>query len=62
MYVMRKYSEELLGGHLVEHTSYGVEYPVVAKSSRAGLLIKDDQGKDVWLSNSVIIRHFHIFN
>ncbi|ATS94041.1 hypothetical protein P13BB106kb_p057 [Pectobacterium phage DU_PP_V] len=59
MKLTRKYNETFIGGHLLEHTSMGVEYPVIARSARrAGLLIIDDLGKEVWVSSSCLRKHF----
>lgn len=58
--VTRKFDKEFISGHLFENTTFGKEYEVKAKSSRAGLLIIDDNYAEIWLSNSSLKTEFKV--
>lgn len=58
--VKRQVDKPFIGGHLLEHTTFDKLYNVLMVSVRTGILIKDDLDNEVWLSNSVIRRHFKV--
>lgn len=45
-------------GHLLEFITRGATYLVIKRDSRAGLLIIDDIGREVWISNNTKARFF----